>query len=155
MTLQGTDAGETLAGTALDDVIVAAQGDDTVTGDAGADLLKGGAGDDSLNGGTGDDRLEGDSGNDLFVFAAGGGADVILDFEKGALSDPLADVIELQGLAGIASFGDLDSNGDQRLDANDDTLSFADGALTIDFGGGDSLSIVGTLFLDATDLQFA
>ena len=89
-----------------------------------------------MNGGTGNDRLEGDSGDDLFVFAAGGGADVILDFEKGAQLDQLADVIEFQGHAGITGIGDLDSNGDLRLDA------------------GDSLSTVGTLFLDANDLHF-
>ncbi|MEM7224990.1 MAG: hypothetical protein AAF495_18575 [Pseudomonadota bacterium] len=155
VTQQGTSAGESLAGTAADDVIVAGRGDDTVSGAAGADLLKGGAGNDTLDGGAGDDRLEGDSGDDLFVFAAGGGADLILDFEQGDLSDPVNDSIALQGLAGVASFGDLDTNGDLRLDSGDAAVTFTDGALVIDFGGGDSLALIGTLYLDALAIQIA
>ena len=154
VTQQGTAAGETHLGTAADDVIVAGDGDDTVNGGAGADVLKGGAGNDTLNGGSGNDRLEGDSGHDLFVFEVGGGADVILDFEQGTLTNPVVDEIDLLGFTGITSFGDLDSNGDQRLDASDDALSFADGALTIDFGNGDSLSLIGILYLDDAEGLF-
>jgi Ca2+-binding RTX toxin-like protein len=53
---------------------------DTINGGAGNDLLRGNSGDDTLDGGTGNDRLEGGNGNDTFVYALGGGNDVINDY---------------------------------------------------------------------------
>lgn len=67
-------------------------GADTLTGGDGADLLIGGAGNDFLNGGqgsdvlmdgVGSDSLQGGAGADLFVMAADGATDRILDFQVG------------------------------------------------------------------------
>ncbi|MBE1291314.1 MAG: hypothetical protein GJ677_02380 [Rhodobacteraceae bacterium] len=67
-------AGGTQTGGALDDIL---------SGGGGADHLLGGAGDDILWDGAGVDRLEGQAGRDIFVLAADGGADEILDFTPG------------------------------------------------------------------------
>jgi predicted extracellular nuclease len=98
------------------DVINAQGGDDTVRGLSGDDLVRGGAGNDRLLGGDGNDSLVGDEGNDLlnggadndiyrggsgrdtFVLAARAGTDTIVDFEDG---------IDLLGLAGRLTFGQL------------------------------------------------
>lgn len=64
------------------DVLYGGQGDDVLYGGRGADTLHGGVGDDVLYGGEGDDRLFGGAGADRFVVAAGGGIDVIGDFDR-------------------------------------------------------------------------
>ena len=61
-------------------------GDDSansLTGGKGKDILSGGAGNDSLWGGKGNDTLTGGAGDDTFIFQAGGGKDVITDYEAG------------------------------------------------------------------------
>ncbi len=67
-------AGTTIEGTA---------GADTLIGGSGADIIKGLDGDDTLQGGAGTDRLYGGSGADDFHFEAGGGLDIVYDFEDG------------------------------------------------------------------------
>ena len=49
---------------------------------AGIVTLTGGGGNDALAGGGGDDVLTGGTGRDTFVFAKGGGHDVITDFAE-------------------------------------------------------------------------
>jgi len=86
------------------DKLLGGGGDDTLSGDQGADYLHGGKGDDAMAGGEGDDKLVGGQGSDTisggagddhmwggnwsadqsadtFVVAAGGGKDMIHDFE--------------------------------------------------------------------------
>ena len=130
VTHEGTSGSDALVGGAGDDVMLGGRGDDTLAGDGGADRLTGGRGDDVLTGG-GDD--------DLFVFADGDGADVINDFVAGAGSD---DVVNLFGVSGIAEFADVIAAASQ---VGSDTL--------IDFGGGDSIKILGVNVgaLDADD----
>ena len=72
--IQGTKANDILTGTHASEWITARDGDDRITARAGRDLIKGG------------------KGRDVFVFEAGAGLDVILDFEFGI------DEIELKGL---------------------------------------------------------
>ena len=67
----------------------AAAGHDVLAGGAGDDTLSGGGGDDILSDGAGVDRLRGGPGADLFVLAADGEVDRILDF------DPRADRLDL------------------------------------------------------------
>src|SRR5262249_40548236 len=55
-------------------------GDDTVRGGQGDDSLSGGVGDDWMSGDKGDDTMSGGPGADTFNFFAGGGADVVTDF---------------------------------------------------------------------------
>jgi Ca2+-binding RTX toxin-like protein len=71
----GNDAA--LNGTAQRDLLQGLNGNDQLSGAAGNDRLEGGNGNDTLNGGAGNDTLVGGRGDDIYVFAAGGGQDVI------------------------------------------------------------------------------
>jgi Ca2+-binding RTX toxin-like protein len=57
--------------------------DNVLTGNRGGNVLTGLAGDDTLDGGGGADVLIGGAGADRFVFANGGGADVVTDLSIG------------------------------------------------------------------------
>ncbi|WP_272493077.1 calcium-binding protein [Atopomonas sediminilitoris] len=59
------------------DVLYGEVGNDYLDGEAGNDTLYGGDGNDQLMGGVGDDLLFGGSGDDKYVYALGGGTDVI------------------------------------------------------------------------------
>jgi len=83
---------EQYVGSAFGDVMIAGggnvhfdgrAGNDQLTGGAGADHLWGNDGDDVLAGGAGNDVLRGGLGADTFVFEAGGGSDIVRDFEAG------------------------------------------------------------------------
>src|SRR5207253_2683713 len=56
---------------------------DTLTGGSGNDFLSGNGGNDTIAGGGGNDNLTGGFGADTFVYATGGGADFINDFNHG------------------------------------------------------------------------
>ncbi|NJO46850.1 MAG: hypothetical protein HC835_15170 [Oscillatoriales cyanobacterium RM2_1_1] len=84
-------------------------GNDKLYGDIGNDEIWGDQGDDLIDGGAGNDTLHGDSGNlsggaDIFVLAVGEGTDTIVDFEIG---------LDLIGLAGGLTFGDLSFSGNE------------------------------------------
>ena len=68
-------------GNGLANIITGNTGNNHLFGLGGNDDLRGGAGNDVLEGGTGADRLTGGAGTDTFVFAPGGGADRIIDFD--------------------------------------------------------------------------
>lgn len=70
-------------------------GDDTIFGSAASDTIDGGTGRDRLAGGRGDDVLTGGVGADVFVFAPGGGHDIVLDFQIGTASRAAIDRIDL------------------------------------------------------------
>jgi Ca2+-binding RTX toxin-like protein len=107
-------------------------GNDTILGSHFADDLRGDAGNDTLNGGGGNDRLTGGSGNDTFVFADGGGADIITDYKVGQ------DMVDLTGVAGVSDFSDLHL---AQIDSKTVLVDF-DGVL-----GEDTLTIHGTTVL--------
>jgi Ca2+-binding RTX toxin-like protein len=101
-------------------------GNDRMEGFGGGDTLDGGAGNDKLDGGAGNDALTGDVGDDLFIYRAGGHADVITDFTAGAGT---IDEITLVGL-GITTFAGA--------------MAFASqsGSNTVfDFGSGQTLTL--------------
>ncbi len=99
--IDGNDGDDVLDGRGGADVISGGNGDDTLDGGKGADTLNGGSdndylaggkgadvllggeGVDTLLGGKGNDTLTGGADADLFVFATGGGDDVVTDFEVG------------------------------------------------------------------------
>jgi Ca2+-binding RTX toxin-like protein len=85
--VSGTEAGVTQLELDL------AQLGEVLMGDDGPETLVGGAADDILFDGGGRDVLQGGAGADLFVFAADGRRDVILDF------DPARDALDLSGWA--------------------------------------------------------
>lgn len=79
--VRGTDGDDVLLGTPGIDRLYGFDGDDDLSGLDDADRLDGGAGNDRLDGGAGNDVLAGGLGDDLYVFAAGHGADSLLDAE--------------------------------------------------------------------------
>ena len=117
LTLQQTDAQESVYGSGFDDVIHANGGDDVVWGKGGNDIIYGGAGDDDLRGeggndelyggagddnlyggngddilfgGAGNDDMNGEDGRDIYLYNLGDGLDTIYD---GASSKEEGDVI--------------------------------------------------------------
>jgi Ca2+-binding RTX toxin-like protein len=83
-TLNGDEGNDTLSGDAGADSLHGGQGNDLLDGGADDDRLDGGDGDDRLDGGQGNDVLDGGRGNDTYVFNAGGGHDVIRNYDTGA-----------------------------------------------------------------------
>ena len=73
----------TLAGLGGNDSLAGGNGADLLDGGDGNDTLEGGDGKDVLSGGAGDDVLTGGGDRDFFVFAETGGADRIMDFQRG------------------------------------------------------------------------
>lgn len=83
-----------------------------------------------LNGRGGDDTLIGGDGDDLFVFEAGTGHDTLIGFSAGA-GGP--DKLDLR----VFGFADFDA----VIAASDD--NGGTGPTVIDFGTGDSVTLVG------------
>lgn len=88
----GGSGEDTLIGNAGNDTLRGNRDNDNLSGDSGDDFLYGGRNNDFLDGGDGNDLISGEFGNDFliggagrdrFVLESGGGADVIVDFQKG------------------------------------------------------------------------
>ncbi|NER33337.1 MAG: DUF4347 domain-containing protein [Oscillatoria sp. SIO1A7] len=104
----GNRGSDRLLGNNGDDFLNGNQGEDILFGGNGNDLLYGGKENDTLNGGDGSDTLSGDLGNDIltggngsdrFVLKAGGGSDILTDFEDGQDFLALADGLTFGQLA--------------------------------------------------------
>ncbi|WP_262696326.1 M10 family metallopeptidase [Kordiimonas aquimaris] len=148
----GVDGGDTGVNDVIDggngnDVIFSAAGNDSVVGGAGndeifsgggTDTVDGGSGNDTLWGGGGNDDFTGGSGDDLFIFEAGHGDDTITDFDIGDDSINLAEV--------TAAFADTAS----VIAA----ASQVSGGISIDLGGGDSLTLEGLSLNDLDQVTF-
>ncbi len=141
--LKGTDFNDTLEGDGAVNSLIGHQGNDMLLGLSGADSLTGGGGADTLEGGTGADTLSGNNGDDTFIYDLGDGADTITGFVAGALSD---DVLDLGIGAAFDTFSEVQAVTSQ---VGLDTL--------IDFGGGDTITLVGVtaINLHADDFFFA
>lgn len=117
---------------------------DRLAGTAATDVVEGGRGNDQLDGGSGNDTLTGGDGADTFILRAGGGDDVVTDFnaaagdrvmfDYGTYSDVmlfgrLSDGQSWTNFNGSASFSvtAADVNGDGVTDtvisANDDSIT--------------------------------
>ncbi|SDD21598.1 calcium-binding protein [Kordiimonas lacus] len=129
--MAGSGADRVLAN-AGDDKIYAGSGSDWIDGGLGADLIFGGNGNDTIFagngedviwGGAGDDLLSGGGAADLFVFGAGHGQDVIMDF------DINQDTLKLRAHDGY--FADFDAVVAAASDHR--------GSLLIDLGNGSVL----------------
>jgi len=126
------------------DTLFGRDGNDVIEGGGGDDLLFGNLGLDTLTGGLGNDTVTGHGGNDLFNFALGDGNDTINTFTEGL---GVRDVISLSGF-GTA----FDTFAEVFAAATDDGF----GNTVIDFGGGDSITLLGDLAADlnADDFVF-
>lgn len=125
--LYGSDGNDRLFAGAGDDSIQGGAGIDSMRGAAGDDTLVGGDGNDSLDGGKGTDVLTGGPGNDTFVFRPGGEQTTVTDFENSK------DRVDLRPW-GLSNYADLKSIASVEADT---------GAVRIDFGGGDILTLTG------------
>ena len=81
--LSGGTGNDKLSGGSGKDTLLGGDGDDSLSGGTGNDKLSGGSGKDTLLGGSGNDTLTGGNGADTFVYASGGGKDVITDYSSG------------------------------------------------------------------------
>ncbi|MBT5625599.1 MAG: hypothetical protein HOJ76_08355, partial [Proteobacteria bacterium] len=122
-------SGETLVGAGGDDWIIGNDGDDTIFGADGDDTIDGGAGADTITGGTGDDDIEGGSGSDTVVFAGNKG-----DFTFAVASD---------GTLTVTDEGTGNTLGVDTV-SGVETLSFADGDLTVTTLAGGAVTLTGS-----------
>ena len=124
-TIKGGSKNDTIYGGSGNDSIQGNTGNDSLYGDAGNDKLLGGEGADTLIGGKGNDTLTGNAGKDVFVYASGGGNDVITDYTAGQ------DKIKITG-AKISK---------TSVSNSDVILTVGSGSIKIKDGKGKSLSI--------------
>ena len=124
---------------------------DHLVGTISGDTIDGGRGSDWLDGGRGNDTLTGGAGADKFVLRAGGGHDVVTDFnpaegdrvmfDYGSYSDilysgQLSDGLTFQNFTNTATFhvSATDYNGD----------GITDTVISVDYAGGqDSIALLG------------
>jgi Ca2+-binding RTX toxin-like protein len=127
--LFGQRGNDTLEGGRGDDTLLGGVGDDQLRGQENDDRLIGGTGDDTLSGGTGDDVLTGGRGTDQFNFnvnnTSAAGQDTITDFDERT---------EFINLGDFGSFNDLDTNGDGKLNNQDDFVTKSGDTTIIDVG---------------------
>lgn len=133
----GTD---TLRLSALDDVLdlsaLVVQGIEVISGLAGNDVMTASAASEAIRGG---------GGTDTFIFKAGTGHDVILDFQRGSLSNPVLDVIDLSDF-GFADFSSL---------LAETTLDGADALITLDETSSLRITGIAPTLLRADDFLLA
>ncbi len=86
---------------------------DTLVGDGLNNIIFGNDGNDIINGGGGNDTLTGGSGADTFVYANGGGADTITDFDS-TQDITQGDKIDVSGVSGIFTLADIQSHAAQQ-----------------------------------------
>ncbi|MGZ5545647.1 MAG: beta strand repeat-containing protein, partial [Limisphaerales bacterium] len=111
---------------------------DAIWGSSANESFDGGSGNDTINGGGGNDNLTGEGGADTFVYADGGGADIITDFNRAQ-----GDTIDVRGVSGILTFADVQSRA---------TLSGS--STIINFGSGNTLTLNGVASLQQSDFIF-
>lgn len=134
-TLHGYDGDDSVNGRDGNDRLYGVNGRDHLVGGRGADVISGGAGDDRLWADFGDDVLTGGTGRDTFYFELGSPTD---DNDTVTVTDLRSnDRIKIWDIhhPGLSK-GDLDSNGDGRIDADDADFSVIDGNLLYDGEGG-------------------
>ncbi|WP_319825975.1 calcium-binding protein [Thalassovita sp.] len=131
-TLIGGDGNDTIAGGNGRDRAFMGNGNDIWWDNSqvefGDDFVAGGAGDDAFHIGGGDDTISGGAGADTFLFTGTVNDDIVTDYEIG---------VDALGFGADLWRGALDQ---AHLDA---LASVVDGDLVLNFGGGNSLTLVG------------
>ncbi|MEZ5983449.1 MAG: Ig-like domain-containing protein [Parvularculaceae bacterium] len=148
--LNGSSGNDVLRGSIGDDRLFGGGGSDTLLGNddndsliggGGSDRLKGDAGDDTLVGSYGSDTVTGGAGDDEFYFRKTHSADVFDDFTAGAGTD---DYIRL-----VAFGTTFDTFAEVIAAASDNGTD-----TTIDFGGGDTITLLNVLVGDLHEDDF-
>ena len=124
--LTGSSYNDTMFGLGGRDKLIGNAGDDNLYARGGNDRLSGGAGYDTLYSGKGSDSMTGGTEIDFFVFNKGDGHDTITDFNANDGDLAGHDVIYLS-----ISFDDIKS-----------IKKFGDDSTIIDFGHGDTLTLL-------------
>jgi len=121
---------ENLIGSGFNDTLTGDDSANRIDGKLGNDIIQGLGGADQLIGGRGADTITGGAGDDTFLYFNGDGADTITDFTAGAGTD---DLIRLFALgSAFDSFAEvIAASSDNGADT------------TIDFGGGNSITLQG------------
>lgn len=144
--------GTWLEGTAGDDALVGTTGDDRLRSFGGDDTLTGGAGDDVLDGGAGRDLADYSGAPaavtvDLTLTGAqdtgGDGVDTLIGIE-GAIGSAFDDVFRFSNPVAGASYTIDGGGGINTIDLSGfaaSAITFGDGTLTVDMGGGQSFGI--------------
>ena len=99
--LDGGNGADSLDGGADSDSLSGGNDADVMNGGSGSDTLSGGNGNDVVNGGAGNDVMTGGNGADSFAFGETGGADRIMDFNRGQ-----GDRINLAAIDAVAGGAD-------------------------------------------------
>lgn len=128
--VRGFEGDDRLFGGGGNDTLLGGDNNDSLIGGGGADRLKGDAANDTLNGSFGADSLTGGAGDDVIEFRKTHGADIVDDFAAGAASE---DVIKL------IAFGTAFDSFAEVIAAS----AQAGADVVIDFGGGDTLTLIG------------
>jgi Ca2+-binding RTX toxin-like protein len=105
-----------------------------ITSGSSHDIIMTGAGNDVINAGAGNDVISGGEGADTFVFELGSENDVISDFEQGV------DMIDVSGY-GFVDFNAL-------------TINIGTEDSVIDFGAGDTVTVLDVVNLEMSDFNF-
>ncbi|WP_137154854.1 hypothetical protein [Rhizobium sp. FKL33] len=115
------------------DVITGTLIADSIYGGGGKDTIKAGGGVDHIEGGAGNDKLSGQAASDHFIFGDGDGKDTITDFDAvgGGLAQDYIDT-------------DLTPVSITQSGAN----------TVIDFGGGDTITLLGVKASDVGESDF-
>jgi|GEM_PF-4758560 len=108
--IRGLDSNDVINAQGGVDRVDGGKGDDLLRGGTATDILRGGEGNDILIGGADVDLLSGDQGSDHFVLVAGGGNDIIEDFQVGTDMIVLADGLILADIAVMQGGGSNASN---------------------------------------------
>ncbi len=134
---------------------IGSRGNTIMIGHGGANMLDGDNGDDTLDGRGGNDTLTGGDDSDTFIFGDGYDQDTITDF-----NDAGADQVDASGadFDTLAKFDALAASGggnDNLVDDGDSDsgidVDLVGGNLVIDFGGGDTLTLVDQTGLASSD----
>lgn len=128
----GGAGNDRLFGGTGNDTLYGEAGDDELLGGLGRSFLSGGSGNDRLTGGFGGSVMTGGPGADTFLFARGGGAATVTDFDvfrdRLVIDRPVAEVLESVVSLGGSTLIDLGDGGSVHLAgvAADELLARAD-----------------------------